>query len=133
MNNWSIQDLIDDQTARELGEIAGLLEEAYEHYFEFSAGWRKAPEGSIYVDIPEYFWQRHEGEAVERPSVAIGSSALAPQGIHPSASALAPQGIHPFENSTDALEAVREWHEREMARVYDEHGEIVSEAREGNK
>lgn len=111
MNTWSIRDLIDDQTSRELAEIAGLLEEAYEHYFEFSDGYCKSSEGWIQIDIPAYFWRRDEGEAVERPSVGVYSYALGPH------------RFHSFESSTEALEAVKVWHEREMATDYDENGE----------
>lgn len=97
---------IDDQSLVELTEIQDLLAEAYRHYMEFGDGGWKSNEGSISLIFPEFFWEEGwygEGDTLpKRPGVSIYSYVLGPS------------RSHYFNNTTQALAAVRKWHANEM-------------------
>lgn len=88
-----------------LEEIQGLLDEAYDHYFEVSDGYCKSIEGVINLDFGTYF-ARRDGDYKE-PSVTIYSYVLGPS------------RSHYFETIAEALLAVREWHAEEMVATHE--------------
>lgn len=96
---------IDDRTLSDVREIQRLLAEAYRHYFENSDGYCKSSEGAVSISIPPFFWDDEELDRngyKRRPGVTVYSYVLGPS------------RQHYFDDSTEALEAVRVWHQEEM-------------------
>lgn len=88
-----------------VAELHRLLQEAYDHYFANSDGYCKSAEGVVYVEWPTYFAMR-DGDT--EPKVGVYSYVMGPD------------RMHYFNSIADALEAVREWHAKEMVRTYEE-------------
>ena len=89
-----------------LREIHRLLDEAYRHYFENSDGHCKSSEGHISVEYGNYWSRQGLTDPLEISGVEIYSYVLGPS-----------RG-HRFNTTAEALEAVRGWHEDEMAFDY---------------
>lgn len=96
--------MIDQKTLDELAEIKRLLAEAYEHYFTYGDGHAKSSEGSMALYVTEpYYWREDEPK---RPGLSLYSYIFG-------------EGRQKhYENTTDALSDVREWHAEEMATRY---------------
>lgn len=98
---------IDDRTLRDVSEIRRLLGEAYEHWQANCPDLHsKSSEGAVSVDMAPWFWK--EENANSRPGVSVYSYVLGPS------------RSHYFDDSSEALTAVRKWHEEEMKREYTE-------------
>ena len=84
-------------------QIAELLAEAYEHYFEHTDGYSKSSEGYIALSLPPYYWREDEPVqlGVEIYSYVFG-----------------PSRQHLFDSLDEALETVREWHHEQLGTVY---------------
>lgn len=85
-----------------LQEISRLLDEAYKHYFSYE-GHCKSYEGHISISYGNY-WDR-QGNPTSLPVTGIHISSYVFGGID--------RG-QDFDTIDEALEAVREWHAREM-------------------
>lgn len=90
---------------KDIAEIHRLLREAYDHYFANSDGYCKSSEGYVELRWPNYFEMR-DGET--EPSCGVYSYVLGPS------------RMHDFDNTAEALAAVRKWHREEMAHDYRE-------------
>ncbi|MDT0442341.1 hypothetical protein [Streptomyces johnsoniae] len=85
-----------------LRELQRLLDEAYGHYFAFGDGYCKSSEGYMGLHFNNYF-DRQDGEPLRIKGVDVYSYVLGPH------------RMHNFKSLSEALEAVRKWHAREMA------------------
>lgn len=99
--------MLTDEEKKDIQEIHRLLKEAYDYYFTTAIHpHTKSAEGTITVDLGNY-WERNEAEEKETASwvkqVTVYSYLFAP---HRS---------HYFKTTTEALDAVREWHREAMA------------------
>ncbi|WP_284982351.1 hypothetical protein [Arthrobacter sp. efr-133-TYG-118] len=105
---------IDDSELTKLQELQGLLDEAYKHYFELSAGYCKFSEGHVALEFGN-FWNRRGG----------ADGALKILGVTVYSYVFGPGRTHHFESLDEALNAVRTWHAEEMSTEYDEDGDPV--------
>lgn len=99
-------------TAAELSKlhtIQHLIDEMYEHYFEFCPDQHhKSGEGGIELYFGNVF-QRRQGES--KIKVSIYSYVFG--------SIRSPGRMHDFNSLDAALEEVRRWHAEEMAETYE--------------
>jgi hypothetical protein len=102
----------------ELEELQQLLDKAHLHYFENSEGYCKSSEGAVTIGFGTYFDRRDGDKSIKH--VEIYSYLFGEEGR-----------LYNFSSVRTALEKVRTWHKREMSRVYDETGYVISEG-EGN-
>lgn len=86
-------------------KLQNLLQEAYEHYFEYGDGHCKSAEGLISIELPPYFWRLED--YLRRPTIGVYSYVLGPS------------RMHYFDNIDEALEEVSEWHKAEMEETYE--------------
>lgn len=93
--------LITPEELADLAEIDRLLDEANAHAMNQDGASWKSGEGHIEVGFGNH-WDRDPEEARKPVTVSIYSYLLGP---HRS---------HYFDNTTQALEVVRQWHRREM-------------------
>lgn len=99
--------MITEQEMKDLAEIRRLLDEAYDHYFKYSDGYCKSSEGHIGLDFNNFF-ERRDGISFGIKSVEIYSYVFGPN------------RSHYFKSTAEALETVKQWHEREMQKGYEE-------------
>lgn len=97
--------LITPEELADLAEIDRLLDEANAHSLAMD-GHCKSSEGHVEVGFGNH-WDRNPEEARKPVTVSIYSYLLGP---HRS---------HYFDNTTQALEVVRQWHHREMTDDHD--------------
>lgn len=97
--------LLTSEELEQLAEIVRLLNEAYEHYFEFGDGYAKSSEAHISLDFGTY-WDRADPETRHAPKVSIYSYVLGPY------------RNHNFDPIEQALQVVRVWHDRGMTYDY---------------
>lgn len=95
-----------------LEEIHRLLDEAYDHYFQYE-GHCKSSEGHIDISYGN-LWDRR-GEGLKIKYVHIYSYVFCEQGRS-----------QDFDSIDDALETVRDWHKKEMAYDYNAPEEIAA-------
>ena len=88
-----------DQELADLAELRSLLDEAYDHYFALSDGFCKMGEGAITLHFGNYF-ERKEGKSTL--SVSVYSYVFGPG------------RSHHFGSVSEALKAVKGWHDTEM-------------------
>jgi hypothetical protein len=99
-----------------LETIQSLLIEAYNHYFTHETHC-KPSEGVVSLHYPTY-WEMRGGNF--SPSVEISSYVFGPS-----------RQNH-FDNIDDALEAVKEWYEKELANASDNFEDFFLEKEEFN-
>jgi hypothetical protein len=97
--------MITVQQLTDLAEIQRLLDEAYDHYFANSDGHCKRNEGYVGLHFNTVH-ERRAGDPFEIVDVEVYSYVLGPH------------RTHNFPSTSAALEAVREWHRREMETDY---------------
>ena len=85
-----------------LGEIRRYLKAAYDDYFKRGDGHCKSSEGYVEVRYPTYF------DAKDYPE---GGAA----GIGVYSYVLGPSRMHDFKDFTEALVAVKQWHDDQLA------------------
>lgn len=102
--------MITEQEIKDLAEIRRLLDEAYDHYFANSDGCYKSSEGYIGIEFNNYF-ERREGEALGIKSIEIYSYVFGPN------------RSHFFDSTAEALETVKQWHDKEMQMDYEDNEE----------
>lgn len=95
-----------------LEEIHRLLDEAYDHYFQYE-GHCKSSEGHIDISYGNLWDRREEGLKIKY--VHIYSYVFCEQGRS-----------QDFDSLDDALETVREWHTKEMAYDYNAPEEVAA-------
>lgn len=89
----------------DIAEIHRILGEAYEHYFAHSDGHCKSAEGRVSISYPPYAWDLADNE--RRPTIEIYSYVFCPTGRS-----------QVFDNTADALKAVTQWRDDELATRY---------------
>lgn len=97
-------ELITEQEMADLREIDRLLDEANQHSLD-NDGYCKSSEGAVILNLGNH-WDRIPGEGRK------------PIGVSIYAYLLGPHRNHDFDNTTQALEVVKQWHWREMAHDY---------------
>lgn len=98
--------MITVQQMTDLAEIQRLMDEAYAHYFDSGESHCKSDEGYVGLHFNNVH-DRRAGEPFEIVDVEIYSYVLGPH------------RTHNFRSTSDALDAVREWHRREMEHNYE--------------
>lgn len=99
--------MINEAEMKDLQEVQRLLDEAYKHYFDLSDGYCKGSEGDISLTFGTYFDRDDDGRFGIR-------------GVTVYSYVLGPDRYHDFETTAEALETIKEWHAKEMARSYEE-------------
>lgn len=87
----------------QLREIRRLLKSAYDDYFKRGDGYCKSSEGYVEVKYPNYF------DARDLPDDG------AARGISIYSYVLGPSRMHDFNSFEEALSAVTEWHDEQLA------------------
>lgn len=91
---------ITDDERSDLHEILRLLDDAYEHYFKHSAGYRKSSEGLVEVSFGDC--SSRDGDPLRIRRISIYSCVF---GL---------LSCHDFLTTAEALTTVRRWHAREF-------------------
>lgn len=102
--------MITEQEMKDLEEIRRLLDEAYDHYFTNSDGYCKSSEGYISLGFNNFFDRANE-EPFKLKNVEIYSYVFGPN------------RANYFDSTAEALETVKQWHEREMQEDYEDNEE----------
>lgn len=98
-------ELVTEQEMTDLREIDVLMDEANTHAMTLGDGGWKSSEGHVSIGFGNH-WDRDPEEPRKPITVEVYSYLLGP---HRS---------HFFDNTTEALEVVRQWHRNEMAYDY---------------
>lgn len=97
--------MIQEQDLRNIREIVRLLDEAYQHWWDTAEDHHaKSAEGRVSIHLPTW-WERRQvrARAGRRVNVTVYSYVLGPT------------RTHHFDDTEQALDAVRQWHAEEMS------------------